>query len=198
MATLYCRCHQHDHDHDHHHHHHHNKFIFFAVQRLLCKTKRLYFDEGNKPYNEVQAVKVFGMTAFFKKNYGNIFWHKLCNRGLHYFSREIRCVTGYYPSQKKFASRGFVWVFSLFCIFMIHPPLCILVIYSPLFKSKFNFSFLTYLFLNTRLILRYIKTQSQHWNNTSVLLTMQFSCNMSWATTLTLICLWYSHMIFIS
>ena len=55
MATLYCRCHQHDHDH-HHHHHHHNKFIFFAVQRLLCKTKRLYFDEGNKPYNEVQAV----------------------------------------------------------------------------------------------------------------------------------------------
>ena len=32
--------------------------------------------------------------------------------------------------------------------------------------------------------------------NTLLLLTMQYSCNKSWAITTTLICLWYSHMIF--
>ena len=29
----------------------HNKFIFFAVQRYICKTKRLYFIQENKPIN---------------------------------------------------------------------------------------------------------------------------------------------------
>ena len=27
----------------------HNKFIFFAVQTFLCRTKRLFFNEDNKP-----------------------------------------------------------------------------------------------------------------------------------------------------
>ena len=56
---------------------------------------------------------------------------------------------------------GFVWMLSMFCIFMIHSHLCIFMIHSPHFKSKFNFSFLSYPFFNIRLILRYIKTQSQ-------------------------------------
>ena len=30
-----------------------NKFIFYAVQRYICKTKRLYFDQSNKPNNTV-------------------------------------------------------------------------------------------------------------------------------------------------
>ena len=29
----------------------HNKFIFYAVQRYICKTKRLYFIQENKPIN---------------------------------------------------------------------------------------------------------------------------------------------------
>lgn len=29
----------------------HNKFIFYAVQRFICKTKRLYFIQENKPIN---------------------------------------------------------------------------------------------------------------------------------------------------
>ena len=29
----------------------HNKLIFYAVQRYICKTKRLYFDQDNKPNN---------------------------------------------------------------------------------------------------------------------------------------------------
>ena len=66
------------------------------------------------------------------------------------------------------------------------------------FKSKFKFSFSSYPFLNTRLILLYIKTQNQLVINTSLLLTMQCSCNMGWATSFILICLWYSHMNFIS
>ena len=60
-------------------------------------------------------------------------------------------------------------------------------------RSKLNFSFSSYTFLNTQL---FYKTQSQLVINTSLLLTMQYSCNMSWATTFTLICLWYSHMVF--
>ena len=28
-----------------------NKFIFYAVQRFICKTKRLYFIQENKPIN---------------------------------------------------------------------------------------------------------------------------------------------------
>ena len=35
----------------------HNKFIFYAVQRFLCNTKRLYFDEGNKPIRQVLATQ---------------------------------------------------------------------------------------------------------------------------------------------
>ena len=27
-----------------------------AVQRFLCRTRRLYFDEENKPHNEVLAI----------------------------------------------------------------------------------------------------------------------------------------------
>ena len=34
----------------------HNKHIFFCVQRFICKTKRMYFNEENKPSNHVQAV----------------------------------------------------------------------------------------------------------------------------------------------
>ena len=34
----------------------HNKHIFFCVQRFICKTKRMYFNEDNKPSNQVQAV----------------------------------------------------------------------------------------------------------------------------------------------
>ena len=33
----------------------HNKFISFAVQRFLCRTKRLYFIEENKPLTLNQA-----------------------------------------------------------------------------------------------------------------------------------------------
>ena len=34
----------------------HNKHVFFCVQRFICKTKRMYFNEDNKPNNHVQAV----------------------------------------------------------------------------------------------------------------------------------------------
>ena len=30
----------------------HNKYIFLAVQSFLCQTKRLVFDESNKPDNQ--------------------------------------------------------------------------------------------------------------------------------------------------
>ena len=34
----------------------HNKLISYAVQTFLCRTKRLYFDEENKPHNQVLAI----------------------------------------------------------------------------------------------------------------------------------------------
>ena len=34
----------------------HNKFIFFAVQRFLLKTKRLVFNVGNKPAPKTQPI----------------------------------------------------------------------------------------------------------------------------------------------
>ena len=34
----------------------HNKYIFLAVQSYLCQTKRLVFDESNKPDNQADHL----------------------------------------------------------------------------------------------------------------------------------------------